>query len=114
MGKSERRSEPGPRGPRGSRDPLVSSDVSREVEVMAKKPSRSGHRTINGLLRYHEVYGEFGTSKSSPLLLIPGAFMGLVILAATSHIGIFGESAVPVPMVSAFVDDVPPTTPDLF
>jgi pimeloyl-ACP methyl ester carboxylesterase len=38
----------------------------------------------------------------------------LVILAAMSHIGIFGESAVLVPMVSAFLDDVPPTTPDLF
>jgi pimeloyl-ACP methyl ester carboxylesterase len=38
----------------------------------------------------------------------------LVILPATSHIGIFGESAVLVPMVSAFLDDVTPTTPDLF
>jgi pimeloyl-ACP methyl ester carboxylesterase len=38
----------------------------------------------------------------------------LVILPATSHIGIFGESAVLVPMVSAFLDDVQPTTPDLF
>jgi len=38
----------------------------------------------------------------------------LVILPATSHIGIAGESAVLVPMVSAFLDDVPPTTPDLF
>ncbi|MFV2172221.1 alpha/beta fold hydrolase [Actinomadura sp. LOL_016] len=38
----------------------------------------------------------------------------LVILAATSHLGIFGESAVLVPMVSAFLDDATPTTPDLF
>ena len=38
----------------------------------------------------------------------------LVILPATSHVGISGESAVLVPMVSAFLDDVPPTTPDLF
>jgi hypothetical protein len=30
----------------------------------------------------------------------------LVIPAATSHIGISGESAVPVPMASAFLDDV--------
>ena len=37
-----------------------------------------------------------------------------VILPATSHIGISGESAVLVPMVSAFLDDVPPATPDLF
>ncbi len=38
----------------------------------------------------------------------------LVILPATSHIGISGESAVLVPMISAFLDDVPPSTPDLF
>jgi pimeloyl-ACP methyl ester carboxylesterase len=38
----------------------------------------------------------------------------LVILPATSHVGIFGESAVLVPMVNAFLDDVTPATPDLF
>lgn len=38
----------------------------------------------------------------------------LVILPATSHIGISGESAVLVPMISAFLDDVAPSTPDLF
>ncbi|WP_028925571.1 alpha/beta fold hydrolase [Pseudonocardia acaciae] len=38
----------------------------------------------------------------------------LVILPATSHVGIFGESAVLVPMVSAFLDDVTPATPALF
>jgi pimeloyl-ACP methyl ester carboxylesterase len=38
----------------------------------------------------------------------------LVILPAMSHIGISGESAVLVPMVTAFLDDVPPATPDLF
>lgn len=38
----------------------------------------------------------------------------LVILPATSHIGISGESAVLVPMVSSFLDDVPPVTPELF
>ena len=39
------------------------------------RPSRSGHLPINGLSLYHEVYGELGKSKVSPLLLIPGAFM---------------------------------------
>ena len=39
------------------------------------KPSRNGHLPINGLSLYHEVYGELGTSKTPPLLLIPGAFM---------------------------------------
>lgn len=38
----------------------------------------------------------------------------LVILPATSHIGISGESAVLVPMIGAFLDDVPPSTPNLF
>jgi pimeloyl-ACP methyl ester carboxylesterase len=38
----------------------------------------------------------------------------LVILPAMSHVGISGESDRLVPVVSAFLDDVPPTTPDLF
>lgn len=38
----------------------------------------------------------------------------LVVLPAMSHIGIFGEWAVLAPMVTAFLDDVPPTTPSLF
>lgn len=38
----------------------------------------------------------------------------LAILPATSHIGISGESAVLVPMVSSFLDDLPPATPELF
>jgi pimeloyl-ACP methyl ester carboxylesterase len=42
---------------------------------MTATPSRSGHLPINGLSLYHEVYGELGTSKASPLLLVPGAFM---------------------------------------
>ena len=42
---------------------------------MATKPLHNGHLPINGLSLYHEVYGELGKSKTSPLLLIPGAFM---------------------------------------
>jgi pimeloyl-ACP methyl ester carboxylesterase len=42
---------------------------------MATKPSRNGHLPINGLSLYYEVHGELGTSRTSPLLLIPGAFM---------------------------------------
>src|SRR5215212_12000320 len=38
----------------------------------------------------------------------------LVVLPAMSHVGISGESGLLVPMVSAFLDDVPPRTPDLF
>jgi pimeloyl-ACP methyl ester carboxylesterase len=38
----------------------------------------------------------------------------LVVLPAMSHVGISGESELLVPMVSAFLDDVDPKTPDLF
>jgi len=49
---------------------------------------------------------------SGMLQTVPAA--RLVILPATSHIGISGESAVLAPMVNAFLDDVAPATPDLF
>lgn len=38
----------------------------------------------------------------------------LVVLPAMSHIGVSGEAELLVPMISAFLDDVPPKTPDLF
>src|SRR3954447_26466962 len=44
---------------------------------MTTKPSRNGHLSINGLSLYHEVYGELGGSSTTPLLLIPGAFMAI-------------------------------------
>jgi pimeloyl-ACP methyl ester carboxylesterase len=56
--------------------------------------------------------GDEEAAASGMLQKVPAA--RLVILPATSHIGIGGESAVLVPMVTAFLDDVPPTTPDLF
>jgi pimeloyl-ACP methyl ester carboxylesterase len=56
--------------------------------------------------------GDEEAAASGRLQKVPAA--RLVILAATSHIGIAGESAVLVPMVSAFLDDVMPATPDLF
>jgi pimeloyl-ACP methyl ester carboxylesterase len=48
--------------------------------AMQTKPSRAGHLAINGLNLYHEVYGELGTS--TPLLLIPGAFMSTASMKA--------------------------------
>lgn len=56
--------------------------------------------------------GDEQAAASGMLQKVPAA--RLVILAATSHIGIAGESAVLVPMVSAFLDDVTPATGDLF
>src|SRR5947209_1102888 len=56
--------------------------------------------------------GNQEAAASGMLQKVPAA--RLVILAATSHTGIVGEPAVLVPMVSAFLDDVPPATTDLF
>jgi pimeloyl-ACP methyl ester carboxylesterase len=56
--------------------------------------------------------GDEEAAVSGSLQQVPAA--RLVILPAMSHIGISGQSAVLVPMVSAFLDDVTPTTPDLF
>lgn len=56
--------------------------------------------------------GDEEAAVSGMLQTVPAA--RLVILPATSHIGISGESAVLAPMVNAFLDDVPPATPDLF
>jgi pimeloyl-ACP methyl ester carboxylesterase len=38
----------------------------------------------------------------------------LAVLPAMSHVGLSGESELLVPMVSTFLDDVPPMTPELF
>jgi pimeloyl-ACP methyl ester carboxylesterase len=56
--------------------------------------------------------GDEEAAASGVLRDVPAA--RLVILPATSHIGIFAEPAVLAPMVSAFLDDVTPATPDLF
>ena len=60
---------------------------------MDTTPSRSGHLPVNGLSIYYEVHGELGTSKASPLLLIPGAFMATESM--TSWVSAFaGQRAV--------------------
>jgi pimeloyl-ACP methyl ester carboxylesterase len=56
--------------------------------------------------------GDEEAAASGTLQKVPAA--RLVILPAMSHIGISAETAVLVPTVSAFLDDAPPTTPDLF
>jgi pimeloyl-ACP methyl ester carboxylesterase len=56
--------------------------------------------------------GDDEAAKSGVLQEAPVA--RLVVLPAMSHVGISGESELLVPMVSAFLDDVTPTTPDLF
>jgi pimeloyl-ACP methyl ester carboxylesterase len=48
-----------------------------EQQARPTSPTRHGHQPINGLNLYYEVHGELGTSTTSPLLLIPGAFMAV-------------------------------------
>ena len=56
--------------------------------------------------------GDEAAAASGVLQQVPAA--RLVVLPAMSHVGLSGESKVLVPMVSAFLDDAPPSTPDLF
>ena len=56
--------------------------------------------------------GDEEAAASGVLQKVPAA--RLVMLPAMSHVGLSGESEVLVPMVSAFLGDVPPTTPELF
>jgi pimeloyl-ACP methyl ester carboxylesterase len=56
--------------------------------------------------------GDADAAATGVLQDVPSA--RLVVLPAMSHVGISGESKVLVPMVSAFLDDVVPETPELF
>jgi pimeloyl-ACP methyl ester carboxylesterase len=56
--------------------------------------------------------GDEDAAATGTVQTVPAA--RLVILPAMSHIGISAASAVLVPMVSAFLDDVAPVTPALF
>ena len=56
--------------------------------------------------------GDQEAAASGVLQDVPAA--RLVVLPAMSHIGISGESQLLAPMVSRFLDDVPPMTPELF
>jgi len=56
--------------------------------------------------------GDEEAAASGVLQEVPSA--RLVVLPAMSHVGLSGESEVLVPMVIAFLDDVPPKTPELF
>src|SRR3954462_15068726 len=50
---------------------------------------RRGHLPINGLDLFYKVHGALGTSKTPPLLLIPGAFMATESM--TSWINAFAD-----------------------
>ena len=56
--------------------------------------------------------GDEEAAAAGVLQTVPAA--RLVVLPAMSHVGLSGESELLVPMVSAFLDDVPPKTPELF
>ena len=56
--------------------------------------------------------GDEEAAASGLLQKVPDA--RLVVLPAMSHIGLSGESELLVPLVSRFLDDVPPKIPELF
>lgn len=56
--------------------------------------------------------GDEEAAASGELRTVPAA--RLLVLPAMSHIGLSGESALLVPLITAFLDDVPPKTPELF
>jgi pimeloyl-ACP methyl ester carboxylesterase len=56
--------------------------------------------------------GDEGAAASGTLQEVPAA--RLVVLPATSHIGVSGEWELLAPLVGAFLDDVTPKTPQLF
>ena len=56
--------------------------------------------------------GDEEAATTGTLTKVPAA--RLVILPATSHIAISGETKVLEPMVTAFLDDVPPANPSLW
>ena len=55
--------------------------------------------------------GDEEAAASGVLQAVPSA--RLVVLPAMSHVGLSGESEGLAPMVTAFLDDVPPKTPEL-
>lgn len=56
--------------------------------------------------------GDVQAATTGVLQGVPAA--RLVILPAMSHVGIWAQSDVLVPMINTFLDDVPPATPKLF
>jgi len=56
--------------------------------------------------------GDEDAAASGVLQQVPHA--RLLVLPAMSHVGLSGESELLVPLVSAFLDDLPPKTPQLF
>ncbi|GFG48603.1 alpha/beta hydrolase [Mycolicibacterium agri] len=56
--------------------------------------------------------GDTAAAATGVLQKVPDA--RLVVLPAMSHIGLSGESKLLAPLITAFLDDVAPTTPDLF
>jgi len=77
--------------------------------IWAMTPSRSGLLPINGLQLYYEVHGDLGAPAQVPLLLIPGAFLSTESMA--QWVDAFGVLE---PMITSFLDEVPPASPRLW
>jgi pimeloyl-ACP methyl ester carboxylesterase len=96
-------------------DQEITDDQMRAIEAktMVIVGDADGVRPEHALAMFKlRGGGDEDAAATGTLQESPGA--RLVVLPAMSHIGISGESAVVAPMVSAFLDDVPPSTPELF
>jgi hypothetical protein len=52
------------------------------------------------------------SARTGVLQRLPAA--RLLVLPATSHIGVSGQADIVAPLVTAFLDDAPPRSPELF
>jgi pimeloyl-ACP methyl ester carboxylesterase len=96
-------------------DQDISDDEMRSIRAMTMVivGDADGVRPEHALAMFKlRGGGDEVAAASGVLQQVPAA--RLVVLPATSHVGLSGESKVLVPMVSAFLDDAPPTTPQLF
>jgi pimeloyl-ACP methyl ester carboxylesterase len=96
-------------------DQDVSDEVMRSItaKTMVIVGDADGVRPEHALAMFRlRGGGDEAAAATGVLQQVPAA--RLVILPAMSHVGLSGESQVLVPIVSAFLDDVPPTTPALF
>ncbi|GEL22382.1 oxidoreductase [Pseudonocardia sulfidoxydans NBRC 16205] len=96
-------------------DQQISDDEMRSITAptMVVVGDADGVRPEHAVEMFRLRGGGDEQAAASGMLSEPPAAR-LVILPAMSHVGISGATAVLVPMVTAFLDDTPPPTPELF
>jgi pimeloyl-ACP methyl ester carboxylesterase len=96
-------------------DQNISDDEMRSIsaKTMVIVGDADGVKPQHALAMFNLLGGGDEEAAAAGVLQdVPSA--RLVVLPAMSNVGISGESNVLVPMVSAFLDDVVPETPELF